>query len=75
MNISELLPEDKQNELQSIIEKLNKGEPITSFKSQRKTRDGKIVEVWLTVTALKDKNGRPIEIASTERDLAWLIEK
>ena len=75
MNIRELLPEDKQDELKSIIEKLNRGEPITSFKSRRKTKDGKIVEVWLTVTALKDESGRPIEIASTERDLAWLTEK
>ena len=75
MNISELVPEDKQIELKSFIEKIERGESITSIKSQRKTRAGKILDVWLTVTALTDESGRPIEIATTERDLAWLAEK
>ena len=72
MNISELMPEDRQNELKSLIEKLTRGEDIKSFTSRRRTKAGKILEVWLTVTALADESGRPIEIATTERDLAWL---
>ena len=75
MNISALLPDEKRNELKSSILKLNRGESIKPFKSRRKTRDGNILEIWLTITALKDENGRTIEIASTERDLAWLIRK
>jgi two-component system CheB/CheR fusion protein len=72
MNIRELVPEDKLNELKSFIEKIVRGEPGKSFKSQRRTKAGKILDVWLTGTALKDESGRPIEIATTERDLAWL---
>jgi two-component system CheB/CheR fusion protein len=72
MNIREHVPEDKQNELKSMIERIVKGEPIVSFKSQRRTKAGEILEVWLTVTALLDESGRTIEIATTERDLAWL---
>ncbi len=26
---------------------------------------------WLTATVLKDESGRPIEIETTGRDLAW----
>ena len=74
MNISALLPDEKRNELKSSILKLSRGESIKPFKSRRKTRDGNILEIWLTITALKDENGRTIEIASTERDLAWLSE-
>ena len=72
MNANELVPEDQQCELKSFIEKLKGGEDIKSFTSRRKTKTGKILEVWLTVTALADESGRPIEIATTERDLAWL---
>ncbi|SDU06140.1 chemotaxis protein CheB [Desulfobacula phenolica] len=75
MNISEFLPKDKQGELNSIIEKLKRHEPIPPFKSRRKTSTGKNLEVWLTITALMDETGQPIEIATTERNLAWLIEK
>ena len=33
------------------------------------------MDVWMTVTALADESGRPVEIAATERDLAWLAEQ
>jgi two-component system CheB/CheR fusion protein len=74
MNISEIIPEDKQNELKSFIEKIRRGKTVKSFKSQRKTKAGKILEVWLTVTALTDESGQTFEIATTERNLAWLTE-
>ena len=73
MHIGELMPEDKQDELPSLLEKLKRGEDITSFTSRRRTKAGEILEVWLTVTALADESGRPIELATTERDLAWLV--
>jgi len=66
---------DKQSELESFIEKIARGEPIKSFKSPRKTKAGKILEVWLTGTALTDESGRSVEIATTERDLVWLAEE
>ncbi|MFH2059436.1 MAG: chemotaxis protein CheB [Pseudomonadota bacterium] len=72
MNYGDFLPDDKQDELKSIIEKLKKKVPVISFKTKRKTSTKKILDVWVTITALKDENGRPVEIASTERDLAWL---
>ncbi len=74
MNISELGPEDKQNELKPVIKKIAAGETVKSFKRQRKTKAGKILDVWLTGTALLDERGRAIEIAITERDLAWLLD-
>ncbi|MFH2044180.1 MAG: chemotaxis protein CheB [Pseudomonadota bacterium] len=72
MNISKLVPGDKQGELKSLIKKILKGEPVKSFTSQRKTKAGKILDVWITATAIMDENGRLIQIATTERDLAWL---
>jgi two-component system, chemotaxis family, CheB/CheR fusion protein len=74
MNMSELVPEDKQSEFKSTLEKLIRGEPIKSFKSRRKTKTGGILDIWLTGTALTDESGRPIEIATTERDLAWILD-
>ena len=75
MNISELVPEDKQNEFKSVIRKIATGETIKSFMTQHKTKAGKILDIWITGTALMDESGRRTEIAITERDLAWLAEK
>ena len=56
----------------NIADRLRKGETIKSFKSQRKTRSGKLLNIWLTATVLNDETGQPVEMAITERDLAWL---
>jgi two-component system, chemotaxis family, CheB/CheR fusion protein len=75
MNTANLLPEDRQNNFQALIDKIKKGETVRAFKTQRKTKDGHILNVWLTVTVLTDNSGRPVEMATTERDLAWLSEE
>jgi two-component system, chemotaxis family, CheB/CheR fusion protein len=75
MNAADLLPEGRQNEVQALIDKIKKGETVRAFKTQRKTKDGHILNVWLTVTVLTDESGRPVEMATTERDLAWLSEE
>jgi two-component system CheB/CheR fusion protein len=72
MNFEEFLPDDHKGELKSIVEKINKKMPVISFKTRRKTKSRKILNVWATITALNDNTGQPVEIASTERDLAWL---
>jgi two-component system CheB/CheR fusion protein len=72
MNIREILPKDNIQDIYFIVEKLLKGDSIPSFKTKRKTKDGTIFDVWMTITALSDKKGQLIEFATTERDLAWL---
>ena len=72
MNVAELIPKDKQKEHRALVDKMRAGKPIRSFKTQRRTKDGSIVDVWLTATVLVDERGDAIEIATTERDLSWL---
>jgi len=38
------------------------------------TKDGGILDIWLTASTLTDEKGQMVEIAITERDLAWLGE-
>ena len=71
MNIRDLVPEDKRKEALAFIKKLQK-EDVESFEIQRITKDGKRLNVWLTVTRLVDDDGKPIAIAATERDITDL---
>jgi two-component system CheB/CheR fusion protein len=72
MNIRDISPKGKEKETLELIKRIKEGEDITSFKTKRKTKDGKILDVWLTVTKLVDTEGKPLQMATTERDLAWL---
>jgi len=75
MNYAVLIPEDCPEEINEITAKLRKGEIIKSFKSRRRTKDGNLLNIWLTATVLTDETGCPVEIAVTERDLAWLSKE
>ncbi len=69
MNIERLTAPGKVDEQKDFIRRLIAGEAITSFETQRVTKDGRILDVWMTVTKLMDDAGKPIGIASTERDI------
>jgi len=75
MNFAALIPDDRRDEIKKIATKLCKGEIIKSFQSQRRTKTGDLLNVWLTATVLHDATGEPVEMAITERDLAWLSLK
>ena len=72
MNIRQLVPEDKIKELKKYTRQLQSGKRMHSFETQRICKGGKILNVWLTVTALETDDGRSFEIASTERDISEL---
>jgi PAS domain S-box-containing protein len=71
-NIERLTAPGKVAEQKDFIRRLIAGEAVTSFETQRVTKDGRILDVWMTVTKLVDKAGKPIGIASTERDITEL---
>ena len=67
--MSDLVPEEERFAQQETIGRIVRGERVKSFETCRVTRDGERLEVWLTVTRLTDDRGKPIAIATTERDI------
>ena len=72
MNFADFLPKESQNDFGKIVDKLRKSRTIKSYRTRRLTKDGKILDIWLTASALTDENGQIVEIAITERNLDWL---
>ena len=66
MNSAIMRPEGRQDETPALVRRLRAGEVIEPFETQRKTKDGRIVDVWLTVTKLVDEAGMIYAIAMTE---------
>jgi two-component system CheB/CheR fusion protein len=67
MNISDMVPEELQGEALDKTLLLMKGEVQAPYRTQRVTKGGQIVEVWMTATALVDDTGRIYAVATTER--------
>jgi len=69
MSIEHLTPPGNVAEHKELTRRLIAGEAVTSFETRRVAKDGRILDVWLTVTKVMDDTGKPIGIASTERDI------
>jgi PAS domain S-box-containing protein len=69
MNINKLVAESDREAALALIEKIKHGEIVKSFELKRKSRDGRILDMWLTITLLNDKSGKPTAIATTEHDI------
>ena len=74
MNIKEIVPDDEKKYALKFVKDVFAGKQINSFKAARKTRDGREIVVWLTVTILRNKKGQPVSVATTERDITKLKE-
>jgi two-component system CheB/CheR fusion protein len=69
MNVRELVPEDDRGQARSFLEAIARGDEVGSLEVKRRTKDGRVLDVWLTTTRLVDGTGRPSAVATTERDV------
>jgi len=69
MSIWQLVPLNKAAEQKDFNRLIFSGEKVTSFETQRLTKAGQLLDVWLTATRLMDNAGKVIGIASTERNI------
>ena len=67
MNIRELIPEGLREEALAALRRLSQAEALEPYRTQRITKDGAAVEVWMTSTALVDEAGRIYAVSTTER--------
>src|SRR5262249_739368 len=68
MNIRALIPEEARS-WPTAFESVKRGEEITSLEVKRRTKDGRTLDIWQTSTKLVDEHGRPVAVATTERDI------
>jgi len=69
MNFIEMIPEENRDELLGFIERIKEGETLEPFVVKHITKGGRILYTWLTFTILKDEEGKPYAVATTEQDI------
>jgi PAS domain S-box-containing protein len=64
-----LIPPDRHNEETAILERLRRGDRINSYETVRRHKDGSPVNVSLTVSPLKNTEGRVIGASKIARNI------
>jgi PAS domain S-box-containing protein len=71
-SITRIIPGDRLWEEDSILLRVGRGVGVGHFETQRRAKDGRLVEVSLTATPLKDATGKVIGVANIARDIGAL---
>lgn len=64
-----LIPEDRQHEETDILDRLRRGERIENFETVRRRKDGRLIEVSLTISPIRDSEGRIVGASKIARDI------
>jgi PAS domain S-box-containing protein len=67
--IYKLIPEDRTQEEPEIIARLKRGERLEHFETKRMTKDGRLIDVSVTVSPIYDQQGNIIGLSKIARDI------
>jgi two-component system, chemotaxis family, CheB/CheR fusion protein len=68
-HISIVIPDDRADEETHIISRIRRGERVETYETVRQRRDGSLVDVALTVSPVRDSEGRIIGASKIARDI------
>ncbi|MFO0951606.1 MAG: PAS domain S-box protein [Isosphaeraceae bacterium] len=68
--ITMIIPPDRLDEEHRILSMIRRGERVEPFESQRIARDGRVVEVSLSVSPVRDASGRVVAASKVARDIS-----
>jgi len=68
--ITIVIPDDRPSEEREILTRIRRGERIDHFETIRRRRDGSLVNVSLTVSPIKDSNGKIVGASKIARDVS-----
>jgi signal transduction histidine kinase len=66
---SYVIPEDRHTEEQRILERLRRGERVDHFETVRRTKEGRVLNVSLTSSPLRNEHGTIIGVSKILRDI------
>jgi PAS domain S-box-containing protein len=67
--VSTLAPADRRDEIARILERIACGERVEHFATKRVTKDGRTIDVSLSISPVRDDAGRIVGAATIARDI------
>jgi PAS domain S-box-containing protein len=68
-HISLIIPEERAAEEDQVLAQIRRGEIVDHFETVRRTKDGRKLDISLTVSPIKDAHGRIIGASKIARDI------
>jgi PAS domain S-box-containing protein len=68
-NILLIIPEDRRAEEDDVLARIRRGERVDHFETVRRTKDGRLIDVSITVSPIKDAAGRIVGASKVARDI------
>ena len=69
-----MIPADRQSEEPDILARLARGERVDHFETKRRRKDGTLLDISLTISPVKDANGRIIGASKIARDITDQVQ-
>ncbi len=67
--ITLIVPPERMDEEEAVLSRLRRGEHIDHFETVRRTKDGQLIDVVLTIAPLRDLNGKVFGASKIARDI------
>jgi PAS domain S-box-containing protein len=68
-HVSILIPKDRENEEPAILDKIRRGESVEHYETVRRRKDGKLIHISVTVSPIRDPDGKIIGASKVARDI------
>ena len=64
-----LIPKDRQDEEHEILRRIRRGESLNHYETVRRRKDGKLIDVSLTISPIKGSKGEVVGVSKIARDV------
>ena len=68
-HISILIPPDRKDEEPEILEKIRRGESVDHYETIRRRKDGRLIDISVTISPIRDAGGKIIGASKVARDI------
>ena len=68
-HITLIVPDDRRAEEEGVLARIRRGERVDHFETVRRTKDGRLVDLSITVSPVKDASGRIVGASKVGRDV------
>jgi len=72
--IAMLAPAERRHEIQSLIERVRSGGDVRQYQTVRITKDGRQLDISLTLSPIRDERGAIVGVSTIARDVTMLNE-
>jgi PAS domain S-box-containing protein len=67
--IAPLIPAERSEEESHILEKIKRGESVLPFETVRQAKNGRLIDVSVTISPIKDSTGKIVGASKVARDI------